>query len=90
MEAGLVLDGRYELRARIGEGASSTVGEAIDCSSNDHVAVKIVSLDEAGWRQRVELARERRLDRRRQRRHRARVRRHDEVGPVPRVEIGNQ
>ncbi len=53
MEAGLVLDGRYELRARIGEGASSTVWEAIDCSSNDHVAVKIVSLDEAGWRAEV-------------------------------------
>ncbi|MEO7328991.1 MAG: serine/threonine-protein kinase, partial [Minicystis sp.] len=53
MEAGFVLAERYELRDRIGEGASSTVWDAIDCNTNECVAVKIVSLDEAGWRAEV-------------------------------------
>jgi serine/threonine protein kinase len=53
MEAGHVLADRYELLDRIGEGASSTVWEAKDLSSNERVAVKVVSLDEAGWRAEV-------------------------------------
>jgi serine/threonine-protein kinase len=53
MEAGVVLGERYELRERIGEGASSTVWGAVDRSTGEAVAVKVVSLDEAGWRAEV-------------------------------------
>lgn len=53
MHTGVVLLDRYTLVARIGEGATSSVWEAIDQHSGEHVAVKAISLDEAGWRAEV-------------------------------------
>jgi eukaryotic-like serine/threonine-protein kinase len=50
---GVVLLDRYTLVARIGEGATSSVWEAIDQHGGERVAVKAISLDEAGWRAEV-------------------------------------
>jgi eukaryotic-like serine/threonine-protein kinase len=53
VQAGVVLLERYELVARIGEGATSAVWEARDQQTGERVAVKAVSLDDAGWRAEV-------------------------------------
>jgi len=53
VQAGLVLVDRYELSGLIGEGATSSVWQAHDRHANESVAVKTISLDEAGWRAEV-------------------------------------
>jgi eukaryotic-like serine/threonine-protein kinase len=53
VQAGVVLLDRYELIDRIGEGATSSVWEALDRRTGERVAIKAVSLDEAGWRAEV-------------------------------------
>ncbi|MFO0758286.1 MAG: serine/threonine-protein kinase [Byssovorax sp.] len=53
MEVGDVLDDRYELGALVGEGAASSVWEARDRATGETVAIKVVSLEEAGWRAEV-------------------------------------
>jgi serine/threonine protein kinase len=53
VHAGFVLLDRYELLRRLGEGANSAVWEARDLLLGEHVAIKVISLDEAGWRAEV-------------------------------------
>jgi serine/threonine protein kinase len=53
VQAGVILLDRYELVEPIGEGATSTVWDAIDRQGGERVAVKGISLDEAGWRAEV-------------------------------------
>jgi serine/threonine-protein kinase len=53
VEPGRILTDRYEILRPIAEGASSTVWEARDTTSGETVAVKAVSMEQAGWRAEV-------------------------------------
>jgi serine/threonine-protein kinase len=53
VETGRILDARYEILGKIAEGASSAVWEARDGETGHTVAIKAVSLEEAGWRAEV-------------------------------------
>ena len=53
MEPGRVLAERYEIQLPIASGAMSTVWAARDHTSLEDVAIKVVSLEEAGWRAEV-------------------------------------
>jgi serine/threonine-protein kinase len=53
VEPGRVLADRYEILGPIAEGAMSAVWEGRDVTSGEPVAVKAVSLEQAGWRAEV-------------------------------------
>jgi serine/threonine protein kinase len=53
VEPGQVVADRYEILALLAEGTSSHVWEARDGASGERVALKVVSLEEAGWRAEV-------------------------------------
>jgi serine/threonine-protein kinase len=53
VETGRILEARYEILGKIAEGASSAVWEARDGETGETVAIKAVSMEEAGWRAEV-------------------------------------